>query len=264
MIGQGSMGMEQSVSSRDIYSRQIMIKEIGEEGQSRLAGTSVLVVGCGGLGSPVLYYLTAMGIGHLGLCDGDFVKPSNLNRQVLFTFDDIGKPKAYTAKEHLTALNPKLKTTIYDKPINQQLAEKIIMEYDIIVDCLDNFETRFIINDVCILSGKPLVHAGVGEFFGQLMTILPGKSPCLRCLFPNGIRKRKQNGNQEINEPVTGVIGPVPGVMGSLQALEAAKYVLGLPVCSDGLLTYDGITASFEKVELNRAKNCICSKNEVN
>lgn len=243
------MGINESGHNRqEIYSRQIMIKEIGKKGQLKLEGASVLVVGCGGLGAPVLYYLTAMGIGHLGLCDGDNVTLSNLNRQVLYTYDDIGKPKAGTAKERLITLNPNLKTTVYDKSINQQLAKSIIKDYDIVVDCLDNYQTRFIINDACIKANKPLVHAAVGEFYGQLMTIVPGKSPCLRCLIST----------KESYESVSGVIGAVAGVMGSLQALEVVKFLLGLDVCCDGLLIYDGLATTFEKIKVKQAQNCIC------
>jgi len=230
-----------------------MMKEIGEMGQQKLADSSVLVVGCGGLGAPVLYYLTAMGIGHLGLCDGDKVSPPNLNRQVLFTMDDISKPKACTAKERLTALNPDLITTVYDKYMDAMLADAVIPTYDIVVDCLDNFDSRFILNDACIKANKPLVHAGIGEFYGQLMTITPGSGPCLRCLFPNGIKDDKKT-----KQP--GVIGPTPGVIGAMQALETAKYLLGLPVSNDGLVTYDGLDLSIEKVPLTASPRCICQK----
>ena len=236
---------------QEIYARQIIMKEIGEEGQQKLTKSSVLVVGCGGLGAPVLYYLTAMGIGHIGLCDGDTVSNQNLNRQILFTPEDIGKLKASTAKKRLLALNPDLKTTIYEQFMDEKLADKIISAYDIIIDCLDNFNTRFILNDACIAAKKPLVHAGIGEFYGQLMTITPGKGPCLRCLFPNGI---KDNPDKQ-----PGVIGPTPGTLGSMQAMEAAKYLLGLQVCNNGLLTFDGLDMSMEKVPLSQSPGCICS-----
>jgi len=236
---------------QEVYTRQIMMKEIGEEGQQKLAGASVLVVGCGGLGAPVLYYLTAMGIGHIGLCDGDTVSLPNLNRQILYTIDDIGKPKASIAKERLHVLNPDLETTIYDSFMNEKLAQEIIPVYDIIVDCLDNFDTRFILNDTCITANKPLVHAGIGEFYGQLMTITPGKGPCLRCLFPNGIKEKQKK--------QLGVIGPTPGILGAMQAMEVAKYLLGLQVCNDGLITFDGLDMNMEKVHLEASPGCICN-----
>jgi len=238
-------------NQQEIYTRQIMMKEIGEKGQQKFTEASVLVAGCGGLGAPVLYYLTAMGIGHIGLCDGDTVSLSNLNRQILFTVEDIGKPKASTASKRLLALNPELKTAIYDQFIDEKLADKIIPDYDIIIDCLDNFSTRFILNDICISHKKPLVHAGVGEYYGQLMTITPGKGPCLGCLFPNGIKDKTT-----IDQP--GVIGPTPGVIGSMQAMESAKYLLGMPVSNDGLITYDGLEMSIKKVDISQSPECIC------
>ena len=254
--------MNLSNKELEVYSRQIIIKDVGEEGQRKLRDSSVLVVGCGGLGAPVLYYLTAMGIGHIGLCDGDAVSLPNLNRQILFTSDDIGKQKASTARERLTALNPDLTTTVYDKYLDNDLAETIIPAYDIAVDCLDNFESRFILNDACVKVGKPFVHAGLEEFNGQLMTITPGEGPCLRCLFPNGV---KEKGEQVDDSSASsgypkkpGVIGPTPGVLGAMQAMEVAKYLLGLQVCNDGLVMYDGLKLSTEKVPLKASSKCNC------
>jgi len=243
--------MELDKKNKEIYSRQIMMKEVGTKGQLKLAKASVLVVGCGGLGAPVLYYLTAMGIGHLGLCDGDSVSLANLNRQILFTAYDVFKPKASLAKERLLTLNPDLITTVYEQFMDERLAEDIIPAYDIIVDCLDNFEARFLLNDACVKAKKPLVHAGIGEFYGQLMTITPGEGPCLRCLFPNGIPDNE-------SKKQFGVIGPTPGVIGAMQAMEVAKYILGLQVCNDGLITYDGLDLSTEKVPLKASPDCIC------
>ena len=240
-------------AEQEIYSRQIMMAEIGEAGQRKLAGASVFVAGCGGLGAPALYYLTAMGVGHIGLCDGDTVSLSNLNRQLLFTADDIGKPKAAMAEKRLLALNPRLRTTVYDRFLDEELAGAAIPGYDIAVDCLDNYKTRFILNDACVAAGKPFVHAGVGEFYGQLMTVTPGTGPCLRCLFPHGEQK------SESVKPL-GIIGPTPGVLGAMQALEVAKYLLGLPVSNGGLLVYDGLNMSLEKVAIAPSPDCICRR----
>ena len=241
--------------SREIYARQIMMKDIGEAGQRKLAQASVLVVGCGGLGTPVLYYLAAMGIGHLGLCDGDVVSLSNLNRQLLYNFEDVGKPKAATATKRLLALNPGLQTTVYDCFLDAELAGSIVSAYDIAVDCLDNFAARFILNDACVTAGKPYVHAGVGEFYGQLLTVTPGKGPCLRCLFPEGEQKKEP-------EKPAGIIGVTPGVLGVLQALEVLKYLLGLPVSNDGFVLYNGLDMRLEKVFLEASAHCSC-KNSV-
>ena len=237
-----------------------MPEEIGEKGQQKLSGSSVLVVGSGGLGSPVLYYLAALGVGHLGVCDGDKVELSNLNRQILFTVNDLDKPKARVAKERLKALNPSLKVTVYDCFIDEKLAAEAVCGYDAVVDCLDNFEARFILNDASINAGKPLIHAGIGEYYGQLMTIIPGKGPCLRCLFPNGVVERvKQGDSSPAGEPSpTGVIGPTPGVLGAMQAMEVAKCLLGLQVCNDGLVMYDGLSLTMEKVPLKASPKCRC------
>ncbi|MCL2662740.1 MAG: HesA/MoeB/ThiF family protein [Oscillospiraceae bacterium] len=246
-----------SEKQQGMYSRQIIMKDIGIDGQKKLAEASVLVVGCGGLGAPVLYYLTAMGIGHLGLCDGDKVALSNLNRQILFTMDDIGKQKAKTASKQLKALNPDLRTTVYDMNIDEKSAEEIIPEYDIVVDCLDNFESRFILGDACIKAKKPLVHAGVSEYYGQLMTIIPGKSACLRCIFPKGI----PTGDGSSVFPVP-VIGPTPGVLGAMQAMEVAKNLLGQQVCSDGIVTFNGLELSLEKVKIEQNPSCGCCQGD--
>ena len=234
----------------EIHSRQIMMDEIGEHGQRILAAASVLVVGCGGLGAPVLCYLTAMGIGHLGLCDGDSVALSNLNRQLLFTVQDIGKPKASTARERIMALNPQLTTTVYDCYLDMGLATEIIPSYDIIVDCLDNFATRFILNDACIEAKRPLVHAGIEGWDGQLMTITPGTGPCLRCF----LSEKKQ----KTPEKPFGVIGTTPGILGTMQALEVLKYLLGLPVCNSGLLIFRGMEPVLEKVQIQPHEKCVC------
>jgi len=237
-------------SNNEKYSRQIILDEIGEKGQSKLRNASVLVVGCGGLGSPVLYYLTAAGIGHLGINDGDTVILSNLNRQILYTQNDIGKKKVDMAKKRLEELNEQLTVTVYGENLDKPLAERIVKDYDVVVDCLDNFETRFILNDACINAKKPLIHAGVNGFDGQLMTVLPGDGPCLRCLFPDGIKKTPAN--------QSGVIGPLPGIIGSMQALEAIKQILGLQTNNDGLILFDGKSLKTEKVKIKQSKNCIC------
>jgi len=230
-----------------------MMKEIGEEGQQKLNDASVLVIGCGGLGAPTLSYLTAMGIGHLGLCDCDTIALSNMNRQLLFEMADMDKSKAQMAQKRLLSLNPRLKTTVYDCFLDEELAAKIVPQYDIVVDCLDNFNTRLVLNDACVTAGVPLVHAGIGEFYGQLMTITPGSGPCLRCLLPN---KKKEEGPKK----PFGVVGPTPGVLGTMQALEVLKYLVGLPVANDGLVIYDGLALNIEKVKIEPLAECFCQQ----
>ena len=238
-------------AAREIYSRQTMIKEIGEAGQKKLGGASVFVAGCGGLGAPALYYLTAMGIGRIGICDGDAVAYSNLNRQLLYAADDVGKPKAITARKRLLALNPRLDIFVYDRYMDKDLAEAAMRDYDVAVDCLDNFRSRFILNDACIAVGKPFVHAGIGEFYGQLLTVVPGTGPCLRCLFPD---EGPDRGRAESN----GVVGATAGVIGSMQALEVLKYLLGLPVCNSGLAIYDGLNMNWETISIAARPDCRC------
>ena len=265
--------MELSDTQQEIYSRQLMMKEIGEKGQEKLAGASVLVAGCGGLGASALYYLTAAGIGHLGLCDNDTVSLSNLNRQILFTAHDVGSFKTSAAKKRLVALNPQLKVSLYNEMI-EELDNSVLKSYDIIVDCLDNFKARFYLNDACVTAGIPFIHAGVGEFYGQLMNIIPGKSPCLRCFFPNGLPNGFPNGLLNGHEsvkipdtpkqkkdagPIPGIIGPIPGIIGSMQALEAIKYLLGMQIYTSGLITLDGLSLTFEKVPVTQVKTCFCN-----
>ena len=240
-------------TARELYSRQIMMKEIGEAGQRKLADASVFVVGCGGLGAPVLYYLAAMGIGHLGLCDGDVVTLSNLNRQFLYTMEDLGKPKAAAAQKRLLAFNPRLKITVYNCFLDEELAQAAVPSYDIAVDCLDNYKDRFILNDACVMAGKPFVHAGIGEFYGQLMTVTPGTGPCLRCLFPHGAQK-----NEEAKQ--FGVIGATAGVLGAMQAMEVLKYLLGFPVNNEGLAVYDGLDMRLESVAVAASLECKCRR----
>ncbi|MDR2590734.1 MAG: HesA/MoeB/ThiF family protein [Oscillospiraceae bacterium] len=243
--------MKLTDKQEEIFSRQILMKSIGEEGQLKLLKAKVLVVGCGGLGAPVLLYLTAMGIGHLGLCDNDTVALSNLNRQVLFTPNDVGKSKALTAQKQLKTLNPTLDTTVYNQTMDEKLAKSIVQDYDIVLDCLDNFDTRFVLGDACLELDKPLIHAGVDEFYGQLMTIIPGKSPCLRCLFPDGLIKEKRN-------KTFGIIGTTPAILGSMQAMEAAKLLLGLDVFTNGLITYDGLEQTLDNVTISAVETCLC------
>jgi len=238
-------------TSKENYIRQIMIEEIGEAGQKKLASSSVFVVGCGGLGAPALYYLAAMGIGHLGLCDGDEVTLSNLNRQLLYTAEDIGNPKVIMAEKRLLALNPRLRTTVYNCFLDEKLAETTVPAYDIVVDCLDNYKSRFILNDACIAAGKPFVHAGVGEFYGQLLTITPGTGPCLRCLFPKGEQKDGQTKQ-------FGIIGATAGVLGAMQVLEVLKYLLGLPVSNESLTIFNGLDMSLERFPIAASPDCIC------
>jgi adenylyltransferase/sulfurtransferase len=210
------------------YSRQIRLAEIGKQGQQKIKGTAVLVVGAGALGCPVMQYLTAAGVGTLGIVDNDWVDESNLNRQVLYSLKDIGKPKPLAARERLKLLNPEVKFNIHFLRLDKESALKIISEYDIIVDCTDNFASRYLINDACVLLNKPLIYGAIHKFCGQLMVLNYKNGPTLRCIFPEAPHPLEVPSCEEF-----GVIGSIPGMIGSLQATEVFKIILDL----DGVLS---------------------------
>jgi sulfur-carrier protein adenylyltransferase/sulfurtransferase len=210
------------------YSRQIRLAEVGKEGQKKIKGTSVLVVGAGALGCPVLQYLTAGGVGTLGIVDNDWVDETNLNRQVLYSLKDLGKPKPLAARERLKLLNPEVTFNMHFLRLDKVSALKIISQYDIIVDCTDNFASRYLINDACVILNKPLVYGAIHKFSGQLMVLNYNNGPTLRCLYPEAPHPLEVPSCEEF-----GVIGSIPGMIGSLQATEVFKIILGL----DGVLS---------------------------
>ncbi|MBR0376135.1 MAG: HesA/MoeB/ThiF family protein [Firmicutes bacterium] len=236
--------------SREIYQRQILLPELGEAGQEKLAASSVLVCGCGGLGSPALLYLAALGIGRLGLLDGDVVSYSNLNRQVLYGRSDVGRRKAEAAAERIRFLNPDIKLDVYAEYLTEENASSLLSGYDLALDCLDNFPSRFILNDACVSLGIPFIHGGVNRLRGQTMTVIPGRTACLRCLFPDGAEGAPDTEDKAI-------IGATAGVIASLQVTEAFKYLTGQPVNS-GLLMYDGLGPGARLLGLEADPNCIC------
>lgn len=202
------------------YDRQIRIPEIGAAGQQKLLNTSVLLVGAGGIGSAAAFYLAAAGIGRIGIIDGDAVEPSNLNRQILHTPETLGKPKAVSARLTLERFNPAIQIDIYTTRLNSiPQAKKIFDAYDLILDCTDNYETRYLINQTCIPLEKPWIYAAVTDFEGQLTTIIPGRTPCYRCLYPEAAPPPG---------PPAPVIGTTPGTLGIFQACEALKFILGM------------------------------------
>ena len=212
------------------YTRQTMLPEIGERGQRRLAEASVLVVGLGGLGAPVALYLTAAGVGRLGLADADVVSLSNLQRQVLYTAQQVGEPKTRAARERLAALSPHTRFDLYDEGLTAENAQRIVAEYDLVVDCCDNYPTRYLLDDVCAACSKPWVYGSIGAFEGQVS------------LF-NGPRHRRSAELYPVREALCrrphrteGVLGTVPGVVGTLQATEALKALAGFGEPLDGLL----------------------------
>ncbi|MEE3392133.1 MAG: thiazole biosynthesis adenylyltransferase ThiF [Lachnospiraceae bacterium] len=239
------------------YSRHIILKEIGVKGQKKLLNGSVLIIGAGGLGAPAALYLAAAGVGRIGIVDADNVDLSNLQRQVIHTTDDIGKPKVESAAETMRAINPDVSVVTYQEFLNSENIMDIIKDYDFVIDGTDNFPAKFLINDACVMAEKPFSHAGILRFNGQLMTVVPHKGPCYRCVFKemppkDAIPTCKQ----------AGVIGAMGGIIGSLQALEAVKYLTGTGELLVGkLLTFDGLKGTFHTIKLPpRGEGCaVCS-----
>ncbi len=203
------------------YSRHFLLPEVGEEGQAKLLNAKVLMVGAGGLGSPSAYYLAAAGVGTLGIVDNDVVDLSNLQRQILHTNDRVGMPKTESAKMTIQALNPDVRVIPYQQKLTSQNIMGIIKDYDIIVDGCDNFPTRYLVNDACVLAKKPNVHGSIFQFEGQATVFYPGKGPCYRCLYPEPPPADMAPSCQE-----AGVLGVLPGLIGVIQAIETIKLIL--------------------------------------
>lgn len=240
----------------DRYIRNTLIAELGEEGQQRLLDGKVLVIGTGGLGSPACLYMAAAGVGTIGIVDGDVVDESNLNRQLLHSTRDLGRRKVESASETITALNPDVTVIKHDTLVTADNIAQIIEPYDIVLDCTDNFAAKFLINDACVLAGKPFVHASAVRVGGQIFTWLPGQdAPCYRCLF----KEPPPDGAVPTSAQV-GVLGISPGVLGTLQAAEAIKVLSGMGEPLLGrLLVYDGLSADFRTVPFAHNPECpIC------
>lgn len=241
------------------YSRNMVLKEVGIKGQEKMMKSKVLVIGAGGLGSPVIMYLAAAGVGHLGIVDGDKVELSNLQRQTIHTTDRINYPKAKSAQMFINQLNPNVNVKIYDKFLDSTNAKEIIAEYDLVIDGVDNFHSRYLVNDTCYFLGKPLIEAGIIGFIGMVTLILPKEGPCYRCLYPefpaNAVPTCKE----------AGVLGATAGIIGSIQANEALKYILGIGENLSGrVLFWDGLSSSINEIKLIRNKECaLCGNNPV-
>jgi sulfur-carrier protein adenylyltransferase/sulfurtransferase len=235
------------------YSRQIALKEVGTQGQARLGASHVLVVGAGGLGVPVLTYLAGAGIGRITIVDGDRLEPSNLHRQTLYALADCGRPKAELAAERLRALNPQVDVRAHPMRLDASTGASLVEASDLVIDCTDNFSTKFLLNDLCMRLGKPAILSSVYQFEGQLQVIRPDRGgACLRCIWPEATRDGLVGNCAE-----AGVLGPVPGLFGSLQALEALKLLLDLPgQLGDELLVVDLLSHSVSRVRARRASAC--------
>ncbi|MEI8172683.1 MAG: molybdopterin-synthase adenylyltransferase MoeB [Deltaproteobacteria bacterium] len=240
------------------YSRNIILKEIGGKGQKRLLRSKILIIGAGGLGSPAALYLAAAGAGTIGIADGDRVDLSNLQRQVIHFTDDVGIFKADSAKEKINRLNPDVKVMIHREMVFASNIREIMADYDFIIDGTDNFPAKFLINDACVLIGKPYSHAGILRFNGQTITVLPGKSACYRCLF---VAPPPAGAVPTCSE--AGVLGGMAGVIGAIQAVEALKYVLGLgEPLTDRLLVFEALSMRFREVKVKKNPACpVCGEN---
>jgi len=225
------------------YARQIMLPEVGEAGQQKLLDARVLVIGAGGLGSPLITYLASGGIGHLGIIDDDRVELSNLPRQTIFETGDIGRLKVDAASDRVAELNPACKVTVYPSALTADNAAEIIGAYDVVADGCDNFATRFIVNDTCVALGKPLVSAAISGFQGQLMTVMDGSPDYRSLVHPEA---PEANTCKE-----SGVIGPLAGMIGGAQALEVMRILLGFPAFVGKMLVFDGIHHIQRTVQLS-------------
>jgi len=240
------------------YSRHIILPEVGGKGQAKIAGAKVFIVGAGGLGCPVGYYLAAAGVGTIALVDNDTVEVSNLQRQIAHSVHTLGMPKVESAKRTFEALNPDVKVVAMQRRLSKDDIIDLIRDYDVVVDGSDNFPTRYLVNDACVLAGKPLVSGAILRFEGQVTTIVPREGHCYRCLFeeppPPGLVPSCQE---------AGVLGVLPGVVGGLQATEVLKLILGKGEPLKGeLLIYNALKTSFRKVKVPRNPSCpICGEN---
>lgn len=240
------------------YSRHLVIPDVGIEGQHKLKAAKVLIVGAGGLGSPIGMYLAAAGVGKLGIIDYDTVNISNLQRQVIYSIDDVGKKKTDAMKHKLQKINPDIEIEAYDVKLSSENALVIIKEYDVIADGSDNFATRYLVNDACAILGKPDVYGSILRFEGQVTVFDSKKGPCYRCLYP----EPPVPGSIPTCEEA-GVLGVLPGIIGSMQANEVIKYIIGKGELLVGrLMMFDALKMTFKEITLKKDKNCpVCGEN---
>ncbi len=245
-----------TAEQKERYRRHLIIPEVGEEGQAKLLKGKVLLMGAGGLGSPAALYLAAAGVGTLGIVDMDVVDLSNLQRQVVHTQDRAGMPKTESAKQAINALNPDVKVIPFQERLNSQNVREILSGFDLVVDGGDNFPTRYLLNDACVVLGKPNIHGSIFRFEGQVTTFVPGKGPCYRCLYPAPPPAEFAPSCAE-----AGVLGVLPGIIGLLQANEALKLLLGVGEPLIGrLLTFDALGTRVSELKLRRDPQCpVCA-----
>ena len=231
------------------YNRNILIEKIGDEGQKKLSNAKILVCGAGGLGSTVLANLASMGVGangQIGIVDNDSLELSNLNRQYIHKFDNIGKVKVESAKQWINEFNPEINVNTYQIRLDEENYQDIVGEYDFIMDCFDSFKSKFLLNKIAVQTGKTLIHGGVTEFFGQVTTIIPQKTACLNCILP-----------EDDAYVIKGVLSPAVTTIASIQSMEAAKIILNIGErLENRLLSYDGLNMKFKTINLTKNPNC--------
>jgi molybdopterin/thiamine biosynthesis adenylyltransferase len=242
------------------YSRNIILNEVGGVGQQKILNARILVIGVGGLGSPAAMYLSATGVGTIGLVDGDKVDLSNLQRQIIHFTKDIGRPKVISGQEIINQMNPDVKVETYHYRLSAENIRPIINEYDFIIDGTDNFPTKFLVNDACVFENKSFSHAGILRFNGQTLTVIPNKTACYRCLFiepppPNTVPTCSQ----------AGILGVIAGIIGTLQANEALKYILDIgELYTNRLCWYDGLSGQFQMISVSKNNDCpVCGNTPV-
>ncbi|MFQ5646503.1 MAG: molybdopterin-synthase adenylyltransferase MoeB [bacterium] len=252
--------MELTEEQINRYSRHIILKQVGGKGQKKLLESRAFLVGAGGLGSPAGYYLAAAGIGTIGIADADEVDLSNLQRQIIHSNNDIGRPKVESARETMTGLNPDVKVNTYNERISSENALEMIGDYDVIVDGCDNFPTRYLVNDAAVMLKKPVIHGSLFQFDGQCTVFDPRNeiSPCYRCLYPEPPPPGMAPSCQQ-----AGVLGAIAGIIGVLQAVECLKVILGIGKPLVGTLSaYNALTAEFSRLKLHRDPACpMCGEN---
>ncbi|MGA1862080.1 HesA/MoeB/ThiF family protein [Deferribacter thermophilus] len=240
------------------YSRHIILQEIGVEGQIKICESKVLIIGAGGLGSPVALYLAAAGVGTIGIVDMDNVELSNLQRQIIHFTDDVGKPKVESAAEKIKKLNPNVKVETYNEKITSKNILELVSRYDFVVDGTDNFASKFLINDACIFAKKPFSHGGILRFIGQTLTVIPGESACYRCVFkfpppPDAVPTCAS----------AGILGAIAGMLGTIQAAEVLKYITGVGnLLTNRILYFDSKDMTFRNINIKKNEKCpVCGNN---
>ncbi len=246
-------GLDLDPTQLDRYSRHIFLEGVGSEGQADLLDAEILVLGAGGLGSPVIQYLAAAGVGTIGIADDDVVERSNLQRQIIHGDDDIGRPKVESAAEYVNNLNPDVSVRKHEERVTPDNIEGLIDPYDFVVDGTDNFETRYVVNDACTLAGKPFSHGAIFRFEGQITTFTGNENaPCYRCIFPEA-----PPDGLVPNCATAGVLGVLPGTVGCIQATETVKAILGKGDLLEGrMIFYDALGMTFDTVEVKPKEDC--------